>query len=397
MDAFYAAIEEMDHPEYRGKPVVVGADPKGGSGRGVVSTANYVARRYGIHSAMPISKAYRLCPHAIFVPGRPQRYGEISHQVMAILGDYSPQLLQISIDEAFLDVTQTCHAYGSAAKLAEHLKTRIKQEVGLTASVGLASNMFIAKVASDLQKPDGLTICPSGEEKAFLAPLPIAKLWGVGPKTEKHLRDYGYQTIGDIANATQEKLARNFGQWGAQLWKLANGIDNREVVDWGPRKSISQEYTFDKDESDMAVVEKRLWKIVDDLSADMRREQLKGRVLTLKIRLEGFLTYTRRQSLSTYTNDAEFMRGLALDLFRNFERNNKKVRLIGIGLSHLNNVGGEQLQLFDESHSSNKEKVAHVLDELREKFGEEAAARASLLGERSHRFLGSEEVPDRGK
>jgi DNA polymerase-4 len=262
---------------------------------------------------------------------------------MAILGDYSPQLQQISIDEAFLDVTQTHHAYGNAKELAGHLKARIKQEAGLTASVGLASNMFIAKVASDLQKPDGLTICPAGEERAFLAPLPIAKLWGVGPKTERHLRDYGYQTIGDIAKATQEKLAKNFGQWGAQLWKLANGIDNRAVVDWGPRKSISQEYTFDEDEADMAVVEKRLWKIVDDLSADMRREQLKGRVLTLKIRLEGFLTYTRRQTLSAYTNDADLMRRLALDLFHKFERDNKKIRLVGVGMSYLNNTGADEL------------------------------------------------------
>lgn len=397
MDAFYAAIEEMDHPDYRGKPLVVGADPKGGAGRGVVSTANYVARRYGIHSAMPISKAYRLCPNAIYVPGRPRRYSEISHQVMAILGDYSPQVLQISIDEAFLDVTQTHHAYGSATKLAEHLKVRIKQEIGLTASVGLASNMFIAKVASDLQKPDGLTICLAGEEQAFLAPLPIAKLWGVGPKTEKRLHDYGYKTIGDIAKATQEILAKNFGQWGAQLWRLSNGIDNRAVVDWGPRKSISQEYTFDEDEANMAVVEKRLWKIIDDLSADMRREQLKGRVLTLKIRLEGFLTYTRRQTLSAYTNEAELMRRVALDLFHKFERDNKKIRLVGVGMSHLNNTGGEQLQLFDETSSPNQEKVAHLLDDLREKFGEEAVVRASLLGERSHRFLGAEEIPERKK
>ncbi len=397
MDAFYAAIEEMDHPEYRGKPLVVGADPKGGAGRGVVATANYVARRYGIHSAMPISKAYRLCPQAIFVSGRPRRYSEISHRVMAILGDYSPQLLQISIDEAFLDVTQTYHAYGSAAKLAEQLKARIKQEIGLTASVGLACNMFIAKVASDLQKPDGLTICPPGEEQAFLASLPIAKLWGVGPKTEKRLRDYGYNTIGDIAKTAQETLARHFGLWGAQLWKLANGIDNREVVDWGPRKSISQEYTFDEDEADMAVVEKRLWKIIDDLSADMRREQLKGRVLTLKIRLEGFLTYTRRQTLSAYTNETELMRRVALDLFHKFDRDNKKIRLVGVGMSHLNNTGGEQLQLFEEANPPNREKIAHVLDDLREKFGEEAAVRASLLGERSHRFLGSEEVPERKK
>lgn len=392
MDAFYAAIEEMDHPEYRGKPLVVGADPKKGAGRGVVSTANYEARKYGIRSALPVSKAYRLCPHAIFVPGRPQRYAEISRQVMRILGDFSPVLQQISIDEAFLDITQTANGFGGPKSLAEKLKARIRNEVGLTASVGLASNMFIAKVASDLHKPDGLTICPAGHEKEFLAPLPINKLWGVGPKTEARLRDYGFNTIGDLARCSQETLAKKFGKWGAHLWALSNGIDYRAVEEGGPRKSISQEHTWDEDVADPAVVEKRIWKIADDLSRYMREEKIKGRVLTVKIRLEGFLTYTRRQTLSAHTNDAETIREVAVKLFRAFEREGKKVRLIGVNLSDLNTHGVEQLGLFDQTESKQKDKVAQLLDTLREKFGEEAAARASLVGERSHEFLGAEEV-----
>ncbi|NUO81836.1 DNA polymerase IV [candidate division KSB1 bacterium] len=392
MDAFYAAIEEMDYPEYRGKPLVVGADPKGGKGRGVVSTANYEARKYGIRSALPVSKAYRLCPHAIFVPGRPQRYGEISRQVMRILSDFSPQIQQISIDEAFLDITQTAKGFGGPKSLAEKLKARIRAEVGLTASVGLASNMFVAKVASDLHKPDGLTICAPGHEKEFLAPLPISKLWGVGPKTEAHLRDYGFHVIGDLAKCSQETLAKKFGKWGAHLWALSNGIDHRAVEDGGPRKSISQEHTWDEDVADVAVVEKRIWKIADDLSRYMREEKIKGRVLTVKIRLEGFLTYTRRQTLSGHTNDAETMREVAIKLFRSFEREGKKVRLIGVNMSDLNTHGAEQLQLFDQPESKQKDKVAQLLDTLREKFGEEAAARASLVGERSHEFLGAEEV-----
>ncbi len=392
MDAFYAAIEEMDHPEYRGKPLVVGADPKGGRGRGVVATANYEARKYGIRSALPVSKAYRLCPHAIFVPGRPQRYSEISRLVMRILGDFSPQIQQISIDEAFLDITQTANSFGGPKSLAEKLKTRIRAEVGLTASVGLASNMFVAKVASDLQKPDGLTICPPGHEKEFLALLPINKLWGVGPKTEARLRDYGFNTIGDLARCSQEMLAKKFGKWGAHLWALSNGIDQRAVEDGGPRKSISQEHTWDEDVADPAIVEKRIWKIADDLSRYMREEKIKGRVLTVKIRLEGFLTYTRRQTLSEHTNDAELMREVALKLFRGFEREDKKIRLIGVNLSDLNTHGAEQLQLFDQPENKNKDKVAQLLDTLKEKFGEDAAARASLVGERSHEFLGAEEV-----
>jgi len=395
MDAFYAAVEELDHPEYRGKPLVVGADPKGGYGRGVVSTCNYAARKYGIHSAMPISQAYRLCPQAIYVGGSLRRYGEVSKKIMEILADYSPQIMQISIDEAFLDVTQTAKGFGGGLALAQHLKARIREETGLTASVGMASNMFIAKVASDMQKPDGLTVCPAGEEKQFLAGLPVSRLWGVGPKTESRLRDLGFKTIGDLARFPRAELAKRFGVWGNHLWELANGIDRRSVEDWGPRKSISQEYTFEEDVADPAVVEERLWAIADGLSADMRREKLKGRVLTLKIRLEGFLTFTRRQTLGEYTNDAEILREIALELFRHFDREDKRVRLIGVAMSQLNTQGGEQLHLFASEGQQHREKVAQLLDRVRARFGGEAAKRASLLDDEPHRFLGAEQVPQR--
>jgi nucleotidyltransferase/DNA polymerase involved in DNA repair len=393
MDAFYAAVEELDHPEYRGRPLVVGADPRRGKGRGVVSTANYAARKFGIHSAQPISQAYRLCPHAIYVPGRPQRYSQISKRVMKILYDFSPLRQQISIDEAFLDVTQTANGFGGPRLLAEKLKARIRTEIGLTASVGLAGNMFVAKVASDLQKPDGLTLCEPGQEREFLAPLPVKKLWGVGPKTEATLRACGFVTIGDIAKCPQKILIKKMGKWGAHLWQLANGIDERPVEDWGPRKSISQEHTWDEDVADPQIVEQRLWKIADDLSGYMRAEKIKGRVLTLKIRLEGFLTYTRRQTLSTRTDDAELMRETAIKLFRNFERHGKRVRLIGINMSDFGFQEGEQLQLFAAApQQERKDKVAQLLDQVREKFGEEAAQRASLAGEKSHHFMGAEEV-----
>jgi nucleotidyltransferase/DNA polymerase involved in DNA repair len=386
MDAFYAAVEQLDHPEYRGKPVVVGADPKAGRGRGVVSTASYEARKYGIHSAMPISQAYRRCPQAIFVYPRFERYTEISRQVMNILRDFSPQLAQISIDEAFIEITQTANFHGGAKALAEKLKARIKNETGLTASVGVAPNMFIAKVASDLQKPDGLTICEAGQEKAFLAPLPIKKLWGVGPKTEAHLQKMGFSTIGQLAQCSQKMLAERLGKWGAHLWELANGIDDRPVEDWGPRKSISQEHTYDQDVADQQIVEQTIWRIADGLSADMRRSDLKGRVLTLKIRLEGFETFTRQRKLPEFTNDAETMRQLALEIFRKFDRQGKKVRLIGIGMSHLNNVGGEQLSLFQTEEQTRRDKVSNLLDTLRAKHGEEAATRASLLGAEPEKF-----------
>jgi len=379
MDAFYAAIEQLDHPAYRGKPVVVGADPKGGIGRGVVSTASYEARRFGIHSAMPISQAYRRCPQAIFVFPRFARYTEISQRVMRILNDFSPQLAQISIDEAFIDVTQTANFHGGAKPLAEKLKSRIKTETGLTASVGIAPNMFIAKVASDLQKPDGLTICEAGQEKTFLAPLPIKKLWGVGPKTEAHLQKMGLATIGQLAQCSQKLLTEKLGKWGAHLWELANGIDNRPVEDWGPRKSISQEHTYDQDVADAETVEKTIWRIADGLSADMRRADLKGQVLTLKIRLEGFETFTRQRKLSEFINDAETMREIALEIFHKFDRKNKRVRLIGIGMSHLNNAGGEQLSLFQPAAQQRRDQIANLLDTVCAKHGETAATRASLL------------------
>lgn len=381
MDAFYAAVEQLDHPAYRGKPVVVGADPKGGTGRGVVATCSYEARKFGIHSAMPISQAYRRCPSAVFVFPRFSRYRELSQQVMKILQEYSPQLLQISIDEAFIDVTHTANFHGGAKALAEKLKARIKNEIGLTASVGLAPNMFIAKVASDLHKPDGLTICEAGQEKTFLAPLPIKKLWGVGPKTEAHLQKLGFTTIGQVAQCAQKILAEKLGKWGAHLWELANGIDERPVEDWGPRKSISQEHTYDQDVADPKIVEQTLWRIAEGVSADMRRMELKGQVLTLKIRLEGFETFTRQRKLPEYTNDAETMRAIALELFRNFDCKGKKVRLIGAGMSHLNNTGGgEQLSLFQSNTGQQRrDRVADLLETLRDKHGEEAATRASLL------------------
>jgi len=404
MDAFFAAVEVLDNPEYRGKPLVVGADPKEGKGRGVVSTASYEARAFGIHSALPISQAYRRCPHAIFVPGRPHRYAEISKQVMKILQDFSPVIQQVSIDEAFLDITQTAGPMGGSLAVARKIKQRIKDETGLTASIGMAGNKFVAKVASDLQKPDGLTICESGKEKEFLAPLPVGKLWGVGKKTEEALTKIGFRTIGDVAGASHEFLAKKFGKWGSHLWQLANGIDDRPVEEWGPQKSISHEHTFDVDQHDVAVLEHTLWSIADELSREMRDANLKGRSLTLKIRLEGFITHTRQRSLRSETNDAATIRDIALELFRNFDRQGRKVRLLGIGMSRLNNEGERpardhsesQLDLFADDAPRHSEKIGELIDTLRNKFGEGTATRGSLIERPTEpRRLGKEQLAPR--
>lgn len=378
MDAFYASVEQLDFPEYRGKPVVVGADPKEGRGRGVVSAASYEARKYGIHSALPISKAYRLCPQAIFVRGRMKRYAELSRQIMGILKNYSPVIELISIDEAFVDITGSLKIYGTPLKLAKSVKAEILQKTGLCASVGLAPNKFIAKIASDLDKPDGLTICQQNMEKSFLAPLAIRKLWGVGARTEASLQKLGIKTIGDIANTDVKTLTEKLGVWGFSLWKLANGIDNRRVGSGHRRKSISEERTYYEDEADYAEVEKTLFKIADDLSRTMRRKGLKGRTVSLKLRLEGFETFTRSRTLTNYVYDADSLRAIAIDLFRKFPIQDRKVRLVGISVAQLNTVGGEQLQLFDDVPIKNQQ-LEKLLDELKQKFGEKTITRGIFL------------------
>jgi nucleotidyltransferase/DNA polymerase involved in DNA repair len=378
MDAFFAAVEQRDHPEYRGQPVVVGADPKGGRGRGVVATASYEARKYGIHSAMPISKAYRLCPHAIYVRGSYQRYGEASRQVMAILQDFTPVIEKLSIDEAFLDVTGSLHLFGRAEDVAHKIKSRIRRELQLTASVGIAPNKFLAKIASDLQKPDGLVVVKEGEEKSFLAPLPIGKLWGVGKKTEVLLKNMGITTIGEIAKLPQTELGRKLGKWGYGLWLLANGIDERPVVTWSPQKSISQEITFDEDTDDPELLERTLFQLADELARLMRKSQLKGRTITLKIRLEDFSTFTRSRSFSDFIDSTEIIRGVAIELFRNFDRKNQKVRLVGVGVSQLSSIYGEQLGLFEQEKPINQ-KLSNLLDSLKDKYGDDAVTRAALL------------------
>jgi nucleotidyltransferase/DNA polymerase involved in DNA repair len=343
-----------------------------------VATASYEARKYGIHSAMPISKAYRLCPHAIYVRGSYQRYGEASRQVMAILQDFTPVIEKLSIDEAFLDVTGSLHLFGRAEDVAHKIKSRIRRELQLTASVGIAPNKFLAKIASDLQKPDGLVVVKEGEEKSFLAPLPIGKLWGVGKKTEVLLKNMGITTIGEIAKLPQTELGRKLGKWGYGLWLLANGIDERPVVTWSPQKSISQEITFDEDTDDPELLEHTLFQLADELARLMRKSQLKGRTITLKIRLEDFSTFTRSRSFSDFIDSTEIIRGVAIELFRNFDRKNQKVRLVGVGVSQLSSIYGEQLGLFEQEKPINQ-KLSNLLDSLKDKYGDDAVTRAALL------------------
>ena len=387
MDAFFAAVEQLDFPQYRGKPVIVGADPKGGAGRGVVATASYEARKYGVHSALPISLAYQRCPHAVYLRGRYERYSEISRQLIATLNEFTPVIEKISIDEAFLDITKSLALFGSAEKIGHQIKKRIYDDLGLVASIGIAPNKFLAKVASDLEKPDGFVVVKEGEEKEFLKSLPISRLWGVGKKTEAALKQMDIETIGQIAHMPEQDLSRRFGKWGSALWRLANGIDPRSVKPWETQKSISQETTFDEDTDDEEVIHKTLLGLAESLSRLMRKSNLKGRTVTLKIRLEDFSTFTRSKTLSDFVDSTQILKGVAIGLYKKFNQKNMKVRLLAIGVSQLNSVSGEQLGLFEQEAPLDA-KMTKLLDSLQDKYGEGAVKRAALLDKTKPQFKG---------
>ena len=387
MDAFFAAVEQLDFPQYRGKPVIVGADPKSGAGRGVVATASYEARKYGVHSALPISLAYQRCPHAVYLRGRYERYSEISRQLIATLNEFTPVIEKISIDEAFLDITKSLALFGSAEKIGHQIKKRIYDDLGLVASIGIAPNKFLAKVASDLEKPDGFVVVKEGEEKEFLKSLPISRLWGVGKKTEAALKQMDIETIGQIAHMPEQDLSRRFGKWGSALWRLANGIDHRSVKPWETQKSISQETTFDEDTGDEGAIHKTLLGLAESLSRLMRKSKLKGRTVTLKIRLEDFSTFTRSKTLSDFVDSSQILKGVAIGLYKKFNKKNMKVRLLGIGVSQLNSVSGEQLGLFDQEAPLDA-RMTKLLDSLQDKYGEGAVKRASLLDKTKPQFNG---------
>jgi DNA polymerase-4 len=376
MDAFYAAVEQLDHPEYRGRPVVVGADPNGGRGRGVVSAASYEARKYGIHSAQPISSAYRLCSGAVFLRPRFQRYEELSNRVMKILGEFSPLVEPISIDEAFLDCTGTMRIFGSGKEIATEIRRRINEEVGLTASVGVATSKSVAKIASELGKPDGFCVCQPEGEREFLAGLPLRYLWGAGKRTIEKLERMGFRTIGDVAAQPEDRLVKELGKSGAKLWLLANGIDEREVVPSHKRKSISEEITFKQDTDDMELFEYVIFRIADRLTRRMRRLGIAGRTVTVKIRLEGFMTYTRSKTLPHAVDDMLTVRKEATELFQSFYDGQKRVRLLGVGVSNLEQ--GQQLDLFADV--KNGDDTEHILDMLKKRYGDRITRGAFLQG-----------------
>jgi len=378
MDAFFAAIEQRDNPEYRLKPVVVGARPKGGRGRGVVSTASYEARLFGIHSAMPISLAYRRCPHAIFLPVDMERYERVSLHIYETLSSFTPDIEPVSIDEAFLDITGSCHLFGDPLATCRLIKSRIKKETGLTASVGLAPTKMAAKIASDLKKPDGLVAVTRKGLLAFLQPLDVRRIWGLGPKAEEGLNAMGVRTIGDLAKRDPKELSRAFGKNGIHFWELANGIDARSVLPAAEARSVSNEHTFGEDTSEASRIEPCLMRLCEKVSARLRKDDLKCRTVTLKVRLKDFKTYTRSVTMPESTNFADILYKEAKALYNKFDREGKPVRLIGVRASNID--ARQVIGLFADSGDRKQEKVHEAIDIIRNKFGDGYICRAASMG-----------------
>ncbi|MDD5438945.1 MAG: DNA polymerase IV [Candidatus Omnitrophica bacterium] len=375
MDAFFASIEQRDGPSYRNKPVVVGADPKGGKGRGVVSTCSYEARRYGIHSAMPISVAYARCPHAVFLPVDMEKYESVSRQVYQILNDFTPDIETIGIDEAFFDITGSFHLFGSPADTCIMIKTRIRQETGLTASIGLAPIKMAAKIASDMRKPDGFVEVSREGLLDFLWPLDIGKMWGVGAKTLPLLHEMGIKTIGDLARRQPSELSGRFGASGAHFWQLANGIDDRNIEPGHEAQSVSNEITFDTDTSDKELLAGTLMYLSEKVSARLREDRLTGRTIMLKVRLKGFTTYTRAVTIPEATNYADSIYYKVTELWNRFYLHGSKIRLVGVRVSNLCRQDETGL-LFEDSGEHVQERIHGALDSIRQKFGEGLVYRA---------------------
>ncbi|MBN1271144.1 MAG: DNA polymerase IV [Candidatus Aminicenantes bacterium] len=373
MDAFFASIEQRDHPEHQGKPVIVGADPQEGRGRGVVSACSYEARKFGIHSALPISTAYKLCPQAIFLPVDMKKYIHVSRQVFQILETFTPDIEPISIDEAFLDISHSFHLFGTPVETCRKIKKAVKEGTGLNASLGLAPNMMTAKIASDLEKPDGFVVVTQAGLQDFLFPLPVEKLWGIGRKTREVLKPLGISTVGDLARLDASVLIKLLGKHGDHIRKLANGIDPREVVPSLETKSIGNEHTFNSDISDRQLLLDTLMALSENVSRRMRKKGLKGKTVTLKIRFEDFTTYTRSVTLPFPTNFIEDIYGRAAEKCQTFDINRSPVRLIGVQVSNLAD-SEEQPSLFHDSTGKNgkREKLHEALDIIKDKFGDRA-------------------------
>jgi DNA polymerase-4 len=365
MDAFFVSVELLDRPELRGKPVVVGGRP---DQRGIVSTASYEARKYGIHSAMPLRTAARLCPHAVFLDTRHRVYSEWSDRIARILGKYSPVVEMASVDEAYLDLVGTERLHGPPLASAHALLREITSTTGLPCSAGLARTRLVAKVASDQAKPRGLLWIPPGSEEVFLAPLGVRRIPGIGKVTEAALQAAGIETVGQLAAATQEKLEQDFGRWGTALYRKARGGDTYEFFVDAEPKSISHNHTFSFDTGDRAALDATLSLLCQKAMKRLRDASLSASTVTLTIRYTGFETFTRAHTLREPTHLDPVVLERVRRLFDRHWDRSRKVRLLGVALTSFTH-GGEQLDLLDAQRREKMEKLAQATDALRDRFG----------------------------
>lgn len=392
MDAFFVSVEELFDPSLKGKAVVVGGKP---DERGVVAAASYEARKFGVHSAMPLRTAYKLCPHAIFVYGHPERYREQSHRVREVLGKFTPQVEMASIDEAYLEMTGTERLHGPPLAAAHALHQKVKAETQLNCSIGIGTSRLIAKVASDQAKPNGVLWIPTGEESKFLAPLEVRKIPGVGKVMEKNLHDIGIKRVGDLAKLEEAFLEERFGKWGLALAGKSHGLDaggwfDEEIGNDGDPKSISHEHTYNDDTDDQQVLESTLARLSEMVGRRLREHHLHTHTIQLKLRYSDFSTITRAQSLKTLTQlDTEIFQTVR-ELFRRNWKRGQKIRLLGVHAGSLSREEG-QIDLLNGNTNERWKHALSAADKLRDKFGEGAVSLGtglkSGIREKTHEAL----------
>jgi len=375
MDAFYASVEIRDNPHLKGKPVIVG----GSKHRGVVSSASYEARKFGVHSAQPIATAMKLCPEGIFLPVRMERYQEVSKQVFEIFQKFTPLVEAVSIDEAFLDVTGSTRIFGEPEEIARKIKNQVKEKTGLTVSAGVAPLKFVAKIASSLNKPDGLTIVSPEKVQEFLEPLPVTMLEGVGEATSKVLSNLGVKTIGDLRQIQVEILIAKLGKNGLQLHLFSQGIDNREIESEHEIKSIGQEETFREDILEKEVIEKEIFSLAIKIARRLREKGLTGKTITLKVKYHDLALTTRSHSLFEPTDDERKIAQTACHLLPKTEVGKKPIRLLGVSVSRFIPRFQKQLCLFSDNPQKKIASLNRALDEIRKRFGETAILPGILL------------------
>ncbi|MEX1230047.1 MAG: DNA polymerase IV [Planctomycetaceae bacterium] len=377
MDAFYASVEVRDNPALVGRPVIVGGSAEG---RGVVAAANYEARKFGVHSAMAAARAKRLCPHAIFLKPRIDHYALVSRQIRDIFEHFTPLVEPLSLDEAFLDVTGSEALFGPSAEIGRQIKRQIRDELRLVASVGVAPNKFVAKIASDVQKPDGFVIVEPHEIQTFLDPLPVGRLWGVGKVTSEVFEQLSIRTIGQLRHVPLDTLVARFGSSGEHYWQLAHGIDERRVVPDREAKSISNETTFAEDITDLDVLRAWLVELVEQVARRLRHHDIKGGTVDLKVRFANFKTISRSLTLPEPTNITHelFEAGIEL-LTKRLPSRHPPVRLLGFGVNKLDGSGTSQQQLFDRPDRERHQELDRMADQITAKFGKLALRRGAWL------------------